>query len=104
MTLEELANILVAVGYPVAYSHFKEETKTPFITYKETFTDNFTADNKVYKKIPLVDVGLYTDKKDLTAENKLETLFDQNEIAWNSTETFIESENIYQRIYEIKLI
>ena len=36
--------------------------------------------------------------------NKLEMLFDQHEIAWNSTETFIESENIFQRIYELKLI
>ena len=104
MTLTELANILLAAGYPVAYSHFKEEQTTPFITYRETMTDNFKADNHVYKKIPLVDVELYTDKKDLTAESKLETLFDQHEIAWNSTETFIESEKIFQRIYEIKLI
>lgn len=103
MTLKELATILTAVGYPIAYSHFKEEQQTPFICYRETMSDNFIADNKVYMKIPLVDIELYTDKKDLEAERKLESVLDQNEIGWQAIETFIPTENIYQRVYEIKL-
>lgn len=104
MTLSELATILKAAGYPVAYSHFSTKQTAPFITYKEAYTGNFKADNKVLKKIPYIDVHLYTSKKDLVAEGKLEKVFEDNDISWDAVETFIEPENIYQRIYEIKLI
>lgn len=103
MTLAELAVILKATGYPVAYSHFNKKQTAPFICYKESFTDNLKADNKVYRKVTHIDVELYTSKKDLVAESNLEKVLEDNNIPWDAVETFIESENMYQRIYEIKL-
>lgn len=104
MTLAELKKILDATGYPVAYSHFKETQTVPFITYLVTYSSNFFADNKVDKKIQNVQVELYTDYKDLVAENILEDLLDENEIPYETTETFIESENLFQKIYEFGVI
>lgn len=103
MTLTELATILKATGYPVAYSHFKSKQKPPFICYKESGTSNFKADNKVLKKIPNIDIELYTAKKDETAEANLEAVLEANDIPWEAIETYIESEKVFQRIYEIKL-
>lgn len=109
MTLLEFVNLLKSTGYPVAYSHF-ESTETnpapdpPFICYVLPETDNFTADNKVYHKITDVDIELYTNQKDFEAEKKFEDLFDAHEIPWNSYETYIESEKLYQKIYEVRLI
>jgi hypothetical protein len=109
MTLAELKSLLKQTGYPVAYSHFVSSSenpppKTPFITYLVAFSSNQFADNKVYKKIHNVQIELYTNYKDLTAESTLEDILDANKIPYETTETFIESEQLFQKIYEIGVI
>src|SRR5690625_3120364 len=109
MTLAELKAILDATGYPVAYSHFTETPgypipKPPYITYLVSFSSNFFADNKVYQKIDNGQIELYTSIKDLTAESTLEGLLDENELAYETTETYIESERLFQKIYEVRLV
>lgn len=109
MILAELNTVLKATGYPVAYSHFTVTESNPvpnppFITYLITDSSNVFADNKVYKKINNIQVELYTDKKDLQAEKKLEDILDQNEITYETTEIYIESEKLFQKIYEIGVI
>jgi len=106
MTLAELADLLRSTGYPVAYSHFSGDNipPPPFITYREDSSANFFADGCTYKKIRLVVVELYTDKKDLDAEAALEAAFDMNGIPYEATETWIDTEGLFQRIYEIGVV
>jgi hypothetical protein len=104
MTLGELKLLLNQTGYPVAYSHFNSTVNAPFITYLEAFSSNQFADNKVHTKVKNVQVELYTNYKDLTAESTLEDILDANEIPYETTETFIESEQLFQKIYEIGVI
>lgn len=103
MTLQELYNLLKATGYPVAYSHFNEPKQTPFITYLVNNNPNFIADNKVYHKIKDVDIELYTTIKDVAVEQVLEDLLDQNDIPYEPYEVYIESEKVFQIIYEVRL-
>lgn len=108
MNLIEVKKMLDATGYPVAYSHFTASTNKPvpsppFICYLTPYTNNFIADNKVYKRGDIVQIELYTSKKDLEAEAKLEKILEENEFPNNAIETYIESENLFQRIYEIKI-
>ncbi|WP_456282878.1 hypothetical protein [Bacillus sp. JZ34] len=109
MTLAELKKLLEATGYPVAYSHFNESASKsppdpPFITYSAPDTSNFMADNKVYKKITNAQIELYTNIKDLEAEAKLEQLLDGSNIPYEADETWIESEQLFQRIYDLGVI
>lgn len=109
MTLQEINMILKATGYPVAYSHFTATTNNPiptppYICYLSAYSSNFNADNKVYKEIDNLQIELYTTKKDLEAEKKIKDLLDENEIPYESTEAWIESENLFQKIYEVRLI
>jgi len=109
MTLVELKKILDAVGYPVAYSHFNANTSNPvpeppYICYLVDGNPNFIADNKVYHKMSDVTIELYTTKKDLVVESALESLLDENEIPYESYGTFIDSEQLFQKIYEVRLI
>ena len=104
MTLTELKKLLDATGFPVAYSHFNEAKATPYICYLVTYSPNFHADNQTYKKVNSVDIELYTDIKDLQAESIVEDILDKNEIPYDSDETFIESEKLFQKIYEVRLI
>ena len=109
MTLQELNKILKATGYPVAYSHFIETPNNPlpnppYICYLSAYSSNFKADNKTYKEIDNLQIELYTTKKDLAAEKKIKDVLDENEIAYESSETWIESEKLFQKIYEVRLI
>lgn len=104
MILQELNNILKSTGYKVAYSHFNTPVKAPFITYFISNSENFIADNKVYKKIDNIKIELYTNIKDLQVEEKLEKLLDENDIAYETDETWIESEKLFQKIYEVRSI
>ncbi|HDR7449344.1 hypothetical protein CN540_31565 [Bacillus toyonensis] len=109
MTLGELTKILEATGYPVAYSHFTATLNNPvpappYICFLVDGSANLMADNKVYHKINDLNIELYTTKKDLVAEAKLEKVLDDHDIPYESYGTFIESEKLYQKNYETRLI
>lgn len=109
MIQNELYTILKATGFPVAYSHFKSSPNTPlpsppYITYLSAYSSNLKADDKVYKKINNYQTELYTANKDLIAEKKIEDLLDNNDIAYESVGTWIDSEQLFQKIYEVRLI
>ena len=68
-----------------------------------TYSSNFAADGKIYKRFDNYQVELYSDKKDLESEQLLENIFDENDIYYDKSETYIESEKMYQVIYEIQI-
>lgn len=109
MTLEELALVLQATGFPVAYSHFVESENNPlpeppFICYLVTYSAHMYADDQVYKSNDNVQIELYTDKKDLEAERILEAVLNDNDLPYITTETYIESEQLFQKIYEVRVL
>lgn len=109
MKLKELAKLLGTTGYPVAYNHFKKTESNPvpdppYIVYLEEDSDNFGADNKVWKKILNYRIEAYTDEKDLTLEKSIEDLLDSNDIYYETDESYIVQENLYMRIYYVTLI
>jgi hypothetical protein len=109
LTLEELAAILQSTGFPVAYSHFVQSENNPlpeppFIVYLVAYSSNFGADNSVYYEIRNVQIELYTDTKSIETEHVLEEVLNNNEIVYQSTESYIESEQLFQKIYEVRLL
>jgi len=69
--------------------------------YLFSHSSNFGADNKVHSQADNYQVELYTKTKDPAVEALIEGLFDANDIFWEKTETYIESEGLYQVLYEI---
>ena len=104
MKLSELAQRLNALGYPVAYSHFKSAQALPFICYLVVDGDTFSADNTVLSKITYVDIELYVVNKDLAAEKKIEDMLKENELPWSYDEIFIKDEGVFKCTYSITLI
>ena len=103
MTQNELYNLLKSTGLPVAYHHFDEPPSLPYIIYLFTYSSNFAADSKIYKRFDNYQVELYSEKKGLESEQLLENVFDENDIYYDKSETYIESEEMYQVIYEIQI-
>lgn len=109
MTLIELRQILDLTGFPVAYSHWTATATNPvpnppYICYLVAGSPNMMADNMAFQKITDVNIELYTTKKDLAAEAALEKVLDDHKIPYESSETFIDSEKLFQKFYEVRLI
>lgn len=102
--MEELLAILKECGIPFAYDHFAEgeSPDPPFICYLLPGSDNFAADGRTYYKINEMRIELYTDKKDLAVEQKLEEVLDAHSIFYARSETWIDSEKLYEVLYQFE--
>lgn len=96
-----LFQLLKTTNLPVAYHHFTSPPSPPYIVYLFSYSSNFGADNKVYSQADNYQVELYTTKKDPAKEKLVEDALDSADIYWEKTETYIESEGLYQVLYEI---
>lgn len=105
MVMAEIEKLLDSVGVEYRYHHFETEeaVNPPFICWLNRRSDNFSADGKVYHKVESLDIELYTDTKNPDLEGKIEELLDNNGIFWNKTEVYIESENMYEVLYEMEV-
>jgi len=103
--LDELIQMLTAIALPYAYDHFSEgeAPSPPFICFLLPNSDNFSADGKAYFKKNIVHIELYTDKKDLVSEGKVETVLDAHEIFYNKNEVWIPSEKLYEVVYTFEI-
>ena len=103
--MEKLLSILDSIGIPYAYDHFAEgeSPEPPFLCYLLPGSDNFSADGKVYHKISEVRLELYTDYKDLASEQKVEDTLDAAGLFYNKTETWIDSEKLYEVLYMFEM-
>ena len=103
--MEELLKIIEETGIPFAYDHFAEgeSPDPPFICYLLPGSDNFAADGRVYFKMNEVNIELYTDTKDLSVEQKVEDVLDAHEVFYNKSETWIDSEKLYEVLYQFEM-
>ena len=88
---------------PIQYRAFSvgQAPQLPYIIFYENDSDNVFADNSNWFDVLNVVCELYADNKDIELETKLQKLFYYNEIEYNSTETFIDSENMYLKAYDV---
>lgn len=103
--MEKIAVILEQIGLSFAYDHFAEgeSPDPPFICYLIPNSDNFSADGRAYYKINEIHIELYTDCKDLSAEQQVEAVLDEHGIFYEKTEVWIESENLYEVLYTFEM-
>ena len=105
MTIENIVEMLQEMNIPFAYDHFSEgeSPEPPFICYLIPGSDNFAADGKVYFKMNEVRIEMYTDFKDLDLESRVEGVLDGHEIFYNKSETWIQSEKLYEVMYSFEM-
>ena len=105
MTIENLVEMLQELKIPFAYDHFAEgeSPEPPFICYLIPGSDNFAADGRVYFRLNEVRIEMYTDFKDLSLESRVEDLLDRHEIFYNKSETWIQSEKLYEVMYSFEM-
>ena len=99
MTLQELKTRCEEQGFQYAYGVFKEPVEPPHLIAICRDTDNFMADNKVYTKDTPIQLDYTYLEKDLTMQNKIESII-LADVCWNKTEeTYLSDEKIWQVSY-----
>lgn len=103
--MDKLLEMLGEMQIPFAYDHFAEgeAPNPPFICYLLPGSNNFSADGVAYFKVNEVRIELYTDTKDLSVEQNVEGVLDQHGFFYEKSETWIESEKLYEVLYSFEL-
>lgn len=105
MTLPELKDKLKMLDLPIVYRCFAvgQVPELPYIVYYVDEDIGFYADDTVYYEGYAVTIEVYTDQKDLQLEEKVKELLNSNELTYESYESFLDSENMYLKAYEIEI-
>lgn len=105
MTHQEVIKLMESIGLPCAYDHFVEgeSPDPPFLVYLYPRSDNFAADGMVYFKVNRLNIELYTDLKDVELEETVEAVLDKYGIFYEKSEVLIESENLYEVLYQMEV-
>ena len=105
MTLPELKDKLKTLNLPIAYRCLAvgQVPELPYIVYYVDEDIGFYADDTVYYEGYAVTIEVYTDQKDLQLEEKVKELLNSNELTYESYESFLDSENMYLKAYEIEI-
>ena len=103
MNLMEFKAELEKLGVPIQYRAFQvgQAPQLPYLIFYENDSDNIFADNSNWFDVLNIVCELYTDDKDIKLETKLQKLLYDLEIQYNSTETYIDSENMYLKAYDV---
>jgi hypothetical protein len=104
MTQTELYQALKSIGFPVAYGSFSSPVTPPFITYQFISSSDMIADNHNYVSIENFQIELYTSKKEPATEKLVQDKLKELGLPYSKVETWLNSENLRQIIYEVKLI
>lgn len=105
MTKENIEEMLNNIGIEYRYHHFETEEaiEPPFMVWLIPGYDNFPADGMTYYSAAALNIELYTDFKDFGLESEIENVLNRYEIFWDKKETYIESENMYEVLYEMEV-
>ena len=106
MTYTELNTLIESIGVPSAYYQFTADTAqpTPFICFYFDGNADLYADNRNYQKVAHLVIELYTDEKDFDLEERIETVLNDANIAYNRMESYIDSERLYMVTFDTNLI
>ena len=83
---KQLFELLKKTKIPVVYAFSKERKTLPYIVYRDDGLESFKADNNIFYKAKNFLVELYSDNKDFALEEKIELLFEENEIIYDKSE------------------
>lgn len=98
--------MLAGLNIPYAYYQFPEGTaqECPFICFYFAGSEDFKADNTNYQRIRPLTIELYTDNKDFTLEETVETALNENGLVYSRYESYIDSEKMNMVTYVADVI
>ena len=103
MTFAELVAILEPTGFPWTYHHWDTPPPPPYGVYLSVRDDPFFADNRTYTFSAGIRLEVYSLERDTSLDEKVRAALDAAEIPYDTDYTFLESEGLYESIFEIEV-
>ena len=105
MNHEQVVAMADETGLPFVYDHFVEgqSPEPPFLVFLYPGANNFAADGITYFKVNRLHLELYTDEKSIELEEMVEAVLTRHGIFYGKSEVWIESENLYEVLYEMEV-
>lgn len=105
MNYEEINEMMQEMELPFAYHHFAEgeSPDPPFLLFLSPGEHTFSADNLMYYSFKQLNIELYADKKSPDIETEIEAVLRSHNIFYAKSETWIESEKLYEVLYEMEV-
>lgn len=111
MTLTEVNNMMAEIVQrcnltDYTYYQFADDSapNLPYLIFYYPSSANDGADNVVWQKINHLNIELYTDNKEFGIENELEAVLTEHGFFYDKTEQFIESEKMFEVLYEMEVV
>lgn len=105
MDHKEVIAMIEETSLPYSYDHFAEGEvpELPYIAFRYPASDNTAADGMTYLTSARLNIELYSDLKDPAAEGRIEAVLSRYGIFYDKSETWIESESLYEVLYEMEV-
>lgn len=103
MSLEDIQNMLDSTGIRFSYHHWEKPPGLPYGVFLDPYSNNFMADNQVYRSIKHIQIELYAEGKDTAAEGAIEAALNDHEMPFEKEFSYIPEERLYETIYEIEV-
>ena len=102
-----IAELMTAIGAelsaPVAYSHFTQPVKPPYLVYLGAGQEQFEADDTIYWRRNVYTIEYYFERKDETKETSIENLILSAGFQYDkSDDTYIQDEGLFVIYYNLQ--
>ena len=104
MNQVQMIALLNTLSIPSFYGQAPIGTVLPFLAIHTEQPENFAADNGVYCEKWNFRLDLYSKEKSLTLEDEIKKLLNDNGIAWNKTEEYIDTEQVWEVEFEFEVL
>ena len=102
MKIEELRKKLLTIGVPAMYRRFSSPQQPPYIVYYVNNESQYGSDDMNLLAEREIIIELYTDKKDLEIESRIDKLFEN--YSFVKYENYIDSERLFETAYHVTFI
>lgn len=104
MSIVELMTAIGAqLNAPVAYSHFTEPVKPPYLVYIGAGQEQFEADDTIYWRRNVYTIEYYFERKDETKETSIENLILSAGFQYDkSDDVYIQDEGLFVIYYNLQ--
>lgn len=76
----------------------------PFVVFYYPRSEDFLADDVNYQKIRTLVIELYTDSKDFSSEEAIETSLTNADFVYTKSETYLDDEKMFEVVYQTSVI
>ena len=104
MTYLDIIAGMTSIGLPCAYYEWDVAPPLPYTLIVHTDNEDLMADNHNYQDVGNYRLELYTAIKHPPTEKKVEQWLKDHRMPYDKTEVFLDSEDMFQIIYEFQII